>query len=137
MEFTSEDVQPEEIDEQTTEVKKDLQFYLKNYLFLIGVAVAIILLDQWTKGLVEANLKIGETWMPWEWLAPYARIVHWWNTGAAFGMFQQFGEFFKYLNVLVAALIAWYFPQVPDEEWYLKLAMAMQLAVQWVTSLIV
>jgi hypothetical protein len=62
---------------------------LKPYGLLVLVAGVIIALDQITKAIVINNIQMGGTWMPLEWLAPYARIVHWYNTGVAFGMFQN------------------------------------------------
>jgi signal peptidase II len=104
-----------------------LKRYLRDYLFLFAIAGAIVALDQITKSIVRANLTIGEMWVPWEWLEPYARIVHWKNTGAAFGMGQGLSEVFKYLAVLVSAAIVIYFPQVPRQDWPLRYAMSLQL----------
>ena len=98
-----------------------------DYVFLLSLAGIIVTLDQWTKGWVRTNLAVGEVWMPLDWLAPYARIVHWQNTGAAFGMFKDFGIVFTFLAVLVAGAILYYFPQVPRNDWYLRIAMGMQL----------
>jgi signal peptidase II len=101
---------------------------IRTYLPLVVIVTVIIILDQWTKGLVRANLAISETWMPIEWLAPYARIVHWYNTGSAFGMFQQFGDVFKFLAPVVALLILYYYPQVEEKDWWMRLALAMQMS---------
>ena len=67
------------------------QKVVKDYLFLFVVAGSLIALDQWTKWLVRQNIEFGAQWLPqgMEWLSPYARIVHWYNSGAAFGMFQN------------------------------------------------
>lgn len=100
---------------------------IKKYSLLIGIALVIIVLDQWTKTLVRTSLALGETWAPWEWLMPYARIVHWNNTGVAFGMFQGYGMVFTVLALIVAAVIVYYYPRVPVEEWPLRIAMGMQL----------
>jgi signal peptidase II len=109
-------------------LKKPLKEYIWDYAYLFLVAGIIIALDQWTKWLVETNLpNQGQFWSPWPWLAPYARIVHWTNTGAAFGMLQQFGNVFRLLAILVSLAILYYFPQVPREEWPLRLAMGLQL----------
>lgn len=99
----------------------------RDYSFLLGLAGLIVIIDQWTKGLVRSSLVVGETWVPWDWLAPYARIVHWRNTGAAFGMFQDFGLFFTVLAILVSGAIIYYFPQVPRRDWSLRLALGLQL----------
>ena len=102
---------------------------LRDYLILIGMASVIVALDQWTKWLVRTNLPFLGTWVPtgWEWLSPYARIVHWYNSGAALGMFQQGSGVFTVLAFVVAAAILYYFPRVEASDWPLRLAMGMQL----------
>jgi signal peptidase II len=100
-----------------------------NYLGLFLVAGIVIGLDQWTKMLVRTNLPEGAVWMPdwlW-WLYPYARIIHWYNNGAAFGMFQGYSWVFTVMAFIVSGLIIYYYPQVDDRDWWLKLAMGMQM----------
>ena len=103
---------------------------IKTYLPLALIAGAIISLDQWTKWLVRENIPFGMQWLPegWEWLMPYARLVYWHNYGAAFGSFQGFGAVFGVLAVIVSLVIIYYYPQVPAEDWWLRLAMGMQLS---------
>ena len=101
--------------------------YLKDYAFLFSIAGVILLLDQFTKYLVRSNLAFSEIWAPWDWLLPYARIVHWNNTGAAFGIFQQFGVIFTILPIIVAGAIIYFFPKVPSSDWLIRLALALQL----------
>ena len=101
--------------------------YLRDYGFLLGMAGIVILLDQWTKALVRNMLPVGGTWMPWEWLRPYARIVHWYNSGAAFGLFQNGAIVFTVLAIVVAGLILYYFPRTSPQDWSLRLAMGLQL----------
>lgn len=101
--------------------------YFWDYVYLLGVSGAIILFDQWTKALVRANLAFQEMWSPWPWLMPYVRIVHWKNTGAAFGMLQGFGGIFTILAIVVSVVILYYFPRVSRGDWYIRLAMALQL----------
>jgi signal peptidase II len=103
-----------------------LRKFLRSYGFLFTVAALVIALDQWTKFLVRTKLPFEEMWAPWDWLLPYARIVHWKNSGAAFGMLQQFGGVFTVLAVLVAIAILYYFPQVPRQDWTLRVAMGLQ-----------
>jgi len=105
-----------------------LKHYLRAYAFLALVAGIIVALDQWTKALVRENIPMGASWMPWDWLAPYARVVHWYNTGVAFGMFQGQNLIFSILAIIVSLVIVFYFPHVPEQEPLLRLAMGMQLA---------
>ena len=103
--------------------------FFRKYWQIAVIAILIVALDQWTKSLVRASIPLGGSWLPagWEWLSPYARIVHWYNTGAAFGMFQQGGMVFTVLAFIVIGLILYYYPQVEKADWSLRLAMSMQL----------
>ena len=100
---------------------------LKNYGLLVLIAGVIVALDQWTKTIVRTNLSLGEMWMPLEWLSPYARIVHWSNTGVAFGLFQGMGTLFTILPFIVTGLILYYYAQVPEPDWALRVALSMQM----------
>ena len=100
---------------------------LKNYWILVTVASIIIILDKITKAIVRANIPFGGFWMPLEWLAPFLKFVNWSNTGAAFGLFQQGGLIFGILAVIVSIVIVIYYPQIPEEEPLMRIAMAMQM----------
>lgn len=100
---------------------------LRDYLFLFTVSGIIVFLDQLTKIAVRTNIPFSHSWMPWEALQPYIRIVHWRNTGAAFGIFQNFGLFFTLLAIVVSIAIIIYFPRVPREDWTFRLALSLQL----------
>jgi signal peptidase II len=106
-----------------------LKRYIRDYTFLTIISGIIIALDQWTKALVRANIPLGGSWLPagWDWLSPYARIVHWFNTGAAFGLFQNGATVFTILAIIVSILIILYFPHLDEEDWLLRLALSMQL----------
>ena len=103
---------------------------IKDYLILLGVASIVVALDQWTKWLVRENIQFGGMWLPESliWLSPYARIVHWYNSGAAFGLFQNGNLIFTILAFIVIGAIFYYYPFVQNEDWTLKLAMGLQLA---------
>lgn len=101
---------------------------LKAYAFLLPISLILIALDQWTKGLVRANLVLNEFWMPVEWLAPYLRIVNWHNTGAAFGIFQGMNSVFMVLAIVIILLILIYFPLIPEEDFFFRLALSLQMA---------
>jgi signal peptidase II len=102
---------------------------VQNYWGIFTIATVIIALDQWTKWLVRTNIPAGQSWLPDSllWLSPYARIVHWYNKGAAFGIFQEGSMVFTVLAFIVSAAIIYYYPQVSKGDWPLRLAMSMQL----------
>ncbi len=118
----------------------------RDYLYLLSIAGLVISLDQLTKSMVRANLGVGEIWTPFPQLS-FLRIVHWHNTGAAFGLFRDFSLVFTILAFVVSAAIIYYFPRVPREDWPLRLAMGLQLggavgnlidrlAIGWVTDFV-
>jgi len=104
-----------------------LKAYIRKNYWLYLIAVIIVALDQISKALVRTNLAVGQIWTPWPWLARYARIIHWSNTGVAFGMFQGKSLFFAILAIIVAAAIIYYYPQVSPQDKVLRFALSMQL----------
>lgn len=101
--------------------------HLSDYVPLFLIAGSILFLDQVTKYLIRTNLELGQVYRPDLWITEFARIVHWQNTGAAFGMFQSLGTVFMILSMIVSAAIVYYYPQVPRQDWLIRLSMAMLL----------
>jgi signal peptidase II len=101
----------------------------RDYLWLFLISGFIVALDQYTKWLVRSNLSFAESWLPEQLLSllPYMRIVYWHNTGAAFGLFQNGNLIFIILGFIVSGVIIYYYPHVPKEDWWLKLALGLQL----------
>lgn len=104
--------------------------YLSIYMQLFGIAGIVVALDQWTKWLVRENIPFSSQWLPrgMEWLLPYARLVYWHNTGAAFGMFQDLSAVFTVLAFIVIGVILYYYPRIQSEGWLFRLALSLQLA---------
>jgi signal peptidase II len=100
---------------------------VRNYILLVLLAGAVLILDQTTKELVRTQLALGEIWMPIEVLRPYMHIVHWTNTGAAFGMFQRGGMVFTVLAIVVSAAIIWYYRDSHTATWLVRIALGLQL----------
>jgi signal peptidase II len=107
-----------------------LSVHYIDYLILIIFGGVIIGLDQWTKALVRNTVPLGTDWLPGAlaWLMPYARIRHWYNSGAAFGIFQNGNLVFTILAIIVIILIFYYFPRTQRGDWWLRVAMVMQFA---------
>ena len=109
--------------------KENSKRVIFDIITIVSGAALIVFLDQWTKSLVRERLPFTHSWLPenMAWLSPYARIVHWKNTGAAFGLFQNANTFFIILAIVAASFIIFYYPQVDRKEWPLRLAMVLQL----------
>jgi signal peptidase II len=101
---------------------------LRAYIFLASVSGFVLALDQWSKYLVRTQLAVGQVWSPADWLTAYARILHWNNTGAAFGMLPTAGIVFSIVAVCVSVAIIYYFPRVPETQTAVRIALALQLA---------
>jgi len=104
--------------------------YWRDYLVLFLIAGVIVALDQWTKSLVRTHIPLAGDWLPdWlSWLMPYARIRYWYNSGAAFGFFQNGNTIFSILAIVVDCFILYYFPRTSRQDWWLRVAMGMQFA---------
>lgn len=95
---------------------------------LIG-AGAIVFLDQFTKHLVIAHIPFASTWLPENLaqLSPWLRIIHWTNSGAAFGIFQNGNLVFLVIGILAAAFIILTYPTIGLGDKPLRLALILQL----------
>lgn len=98
---------------------------LKDYLFLCLIAVPVLLVDQISKQIVRSNVRLGNVYQPDLWLSQYARIIHWKNTGAALGMFQNFGDVIGVFSFLVVLGIVFFYPRIPREDWPLRVGLGL------------
>jgi signal peptidase II len=75
-------------------------------LWFVAAAAAVIALDQLTKWLIRLSLDPGHSW-PEGW---HVRIVHFTNTGAAFGILQDSGPLLVITSLLgVVAILIYLF----------------------------
>ena len=105
-----------------------IKHYWRDYGFLFLVSGTLLALDQWTKALVRRDIPLGSDWLPagMEWLLPYARIRHWYNTGAAFGFFKDGNLLFTAVAIIVLIAIFYYFPRIARDDFWLRIALALQ-----------
>jgi len=104
-----------------------LRTFFRKSFWLMIISLLIIFLDQLTKWLVVKNIPYGSVWSPWEWLTPVARIVHWSNTGVAFGMLQGMNPVFIALALIVSGMIIYYYQQIDQQDWLIRLALMLEL----------
>lgn len=115
---------------ETEKPKTDVKRLALDYAAFFAIGGGLIALDQWTKALVRAAIPLGADWLPEKlaWLMPYARLRHWHNAGAAFGLFQDGNLVFTILAIIVSVAIVFYLPRAERGDWWLRLALAMQFA---------
>lgn len=100
---------------------------LRQRLTLFIVAISVILLDQFTKWLVETNLDLYQVWEPIPAIAPFFRILHATNTGAAFGFLPQAAPVFATMAVLVSCGIIYYSHTLPADQSLMRVALGCTL----------
>lgn len=96
-----------------------------SYLFLFVVAGSAWALDQLTKTWVRIHLPLGVIIPVWDEPIP-VRIVHWFNRGGVFGLFQEFSWLWTVLSLVITAFLVTYYPQLAREP-LLRWALALQL----------
>lgn len=97
----------------------------RNDIIFFALAAMIIAADQFTKWLVRANLRIGETWPDNS--EAFFRIIHVTNSGAAFGILQGQTFFLIITSMLGLAAIVLYYVFPPMEHGIIRIALGMQL----------
>ena len=111
-------------------MKNFIRIHWVDYLALLLISAIFITLDQLTKTCIRIYLEPGEEWLPdnLTWLLPYARIRYWYNSGAAFGLFQGGSLVFTFLAFIVGGFILYYFPHVPRKDSWFRLALILQFS---------
>jgi signal peptidase II len=107
--------------------KSSLSWRAFSFLVLLGVAILVLGLDQLTKVWVSVSLPEGGWWSPLPGLWRVFRITHITNSGAAFGIFPNQGNFFIFIAVIVALAIVFYYRHLPTEGWLIRLSLGLQL----------
>jgi len=98
-----------------------------SFLMLLGVAIVVLALDQVTKAWVLNSLAEGGWWSPLPGLWRVFRITHITNSGAAFGIFPNQGNFFVLIAIVVALVIVLYYRYLPSGSWLIRLSLGLQL----------
>lgn len=97
------------------------------HLFLFVVTAVVILLDQFSKYIVEISLPLYQSYAPIPTIEALFRFTHATNTGAAFGIFPAGGPFFTIVAVVVGVVILYYNYTLPAGQISLRLALGLQL----------
>ncbi len=101
---------------------------LKEHLILIIVAAVALLIDQFCKRWIEANIPVGFTLAPVEFFNPYLTLTNTQNTGAAFSILRNGGVFFVIIAIVVSGMILYYAPRLPADDHASRVALGLQLA---------
>lgn len=96
-------------------------------LLLWGGAGVVLIADQLSKLWVIQNLKpyVPSDVVPW--LSPVLSFTRLTNTGVAFGLFPQLGDFFTILAALVVLAIILFHRTLEAGDWPIHLALGLQI----------
>jgi len=100
---------------------------MNSLMTLFTVGAIVFTLDQFTKLLVLNNLTLYESWTPIPYLERILRITHTSNTGAAFGLFSESGNFFTVVAIVVALIIIYYIASYPSLPRIVQISLGLQL----------
>jgi len=92
------------------------------------VAILTLVADRISKWVVMANLRPGESWNPVAGLERYVSLTYVTNTGAAFGLFPDYGTIFMIIAVVVIVAIVIYYRRLPGDRWLVQISLGLQLA---------
>ena len=108
-------------EQPTAEASSRVSWYRDRVLLL--TVPAVLSIDQLTKFLVRANLRVGESW-PSEGLF---RLTHGTNTGSAFGLFPNQTLILIVASVLAMGFLVYFYRAHALPRPLLRFAIALQL----------
>ncbi len=101
--------------------------FLQTWAWVPLVAVLVVAVDQWTKTWIRTNIPYAGVLVPFPALEPWFKIVHWNNTGAAFGILQGQGSLFIGIAIVVIVAVLVYLRYLPANQWAVRLCLGLQL----------
>src|SRR5215204_4598130 len=101
--------------------------WFQRVALVLAVALMIIVLDQWSKNWVRANIPDFTYIVPIEQLGDFLVFEHVHNYGAAFGILQNFGNFFVIIAGIVTVAILYYASTLPLDRRLLRILLGLQL----------
>jgi signal peptidase II len=84
---------------------------------------AVFAADQVTKAVVRSNLRPLESWPD----TGFFRFTHAWNTGTAFGLFQDYGNILTVVSLFAMVILFVFYRSAGSPSLLLRLAFGMQL----------
>jgi signal peptidase II len=116
-----------EVQATAEEKKQHVPVSTRQRALMLLVAGTVILLDQFSKRIVETALPLYEIWAPIPALEAFFRFTHVPNTGTAFGLFPAGSLFFAAMAIVVALALIYYNYVLPAGHRVLRVALGMQL----------
>ena len=100
---------------------------IKAYTEMLIIAAVVFVLDQASKYWIRTHLALRETITPIPAIGSWFRIIHWKNTGVAFGLFQGSGWVLTVVGIIVVIGIIIYSSQITEGPAFWRVALALEL----------
>ncbi|MGB9628205.1 MAG: signal peptidase II [Thermodesulfobacteriota bacterium] len=102
----------------------------RKYPFLLIITLLILILDQWTKYLVQKRLRLFQSV---EVIEGFFNLVHVRNKGGAFGIFggargELFSSLFIVVSLIAIGVILYFFIKVEEKEKSLLFSLSLVLS---------
>ena len=94
------------------------------YGYLALVAGTVFLIDQITKALIMATMRLGDV-IPI--IPPFLDLHYITNRGVAFGLFARLGDIFVPVALVIMSVIFWYYRSLRQRRLWLRTALGLQL----------
>jgi signal peptidase II len=91
------------------------------------IAAVVVALDQWSKRLIEQRIPLWESFAPFPALEPWFKLVHYTNTGAAFGLLRGQAPLFIAIALVVIVVVLIYSRQLPADSWAVRICLGLML----------
>lgn len=104
-----------------------MNFRAKRLTQIVVIATLIIFIDQLSKYFIRTELRPIETYAPIEAIGSWFRIVHWRNSGVAFGLFPGYGWLMTGIGLIVLTLVILFYKPVLNGSPCVAIAIALQL----------
>jgi len=99
----------------------------KGALAWLSLAMVIIVIDQWSKFLIQKQLELYDA-IP---VIPFFSITHWHNKGVAFSLFEDAGPsviwVFAFIALVISVVIVSWLYNLPKDNKWLACALALVL----------
>ncbi len=94
---------------------------------LVSVAAAVLALDQLSKAAVMRYLEPQVPWNPVGLLRPIVSLTYVTNTGAAFGLFPQLGNYYVVVALAIVAALLVFYRRFAVSQRLMQICLGLQL----------
>lgn len=96
-------------------------------LLPVAIAAVVLVLDQASKAAVMRYLEPGIPWSPIEPLRRVFSLTYVTNTGAAFGIFPQLGNYYVFIVLAIVVALFVFYRRFASSHWLMTICLGLQV----------